>query len=79
MCCAAVAAYNYARFGDPLEFGLKYQLTGGADYQNVRLSGVNLLPSLYYFLEAGRRYCICRGRGDWPPRRSLNPSFHSFG
>jgi hypothetical protein len=26
--CAALLAYNYARFGNPLEFGMHYQLTG---------------------------------------------------
>ena len=50
VCCAALAAYNYARFGDPLEFGLKYQLAGSPDYQNPRLSAANLVPGLYYFL-----------------------------
>jgi len=48
-CCLAIAAYNYARFGSPLEFGLSYQL-GEASYQNIRLSTVNLVPGLYYFL-----------------------------
>jgi hypothetical protein len=50
VCCAALAAYNYARFGNPLEFGLKYQLAAGPEYQNLRLSAVNLVPGLYYFL-----------------------------
>jgi len=45
----AVAAYNYARFGDPFEFGIRYLLTG--PHQNrVRLSVDNLLPGAYYFL-----------------------------
>ena len=58
-CIAAVAAYNYARFGNPLEFGLRYQLAD-APYQNVRLSLVNEAPGIYYML-----FC--------PPR--LTPEF----
>jgi hypothetical protein len=48
-CGLAIVAYNYARFGDPLEFGLRYQL-GEASYQNIRLSMVNVVPGLYYLL-----------------------------
>jgi hypothetical protein len=48
-CCLAVCAYNYARFGSPLEFGLKYQL-GETVYNNITLSAGNLLPGLYYML-----------------------------
>ncbi len=48
-CGLAILAYNYARFGDPLEFGLRYQL-GEASYQNVRLSVPNIVPGLYYML-----------------------------
>ena len=48
-CCMGIAAYNYARFGSPLEFGLHYQL-GEASYQNIRLSMVNVVPGLYYML-----------------------------
>jgi hypothetical protein len=46
-CGLAIAAYNYARFGDPLEFGLRYQLAD-TPYQNIRLSAVNVVPGLYY-------------------------------
>jgi hypothetical protein len=48
-CGLAIAAYNYARFGDPLEFGLRYQLAD-TPYQNIRLSMVNEFPGLYYLL-----------------------------
>lgn len=48
-CCMTVAAYNYARFGNPLEFGLRYQLADTV-YQNIRLSTVNVAPGLYYLL-----------------------------
>jgi hypothetical protein len=49
VCCLGIAVYNYARFGNPLEFGLRYQL-GEASYQNIRLSLVNVIPGLYYML-----------------------------
>ncbi len=48
-CCLGILAYNYARFGNPLEFGLRYQL-GEASYQNIRLSLINVMPGLYYML-----------------------------
>lgn len=44
-----VAAYNYARFDDPFEFGIRYLFSG--DNQNrIRLSAANLIPSSYLFL-----------------------------
>ena len=49
LCCLAIAAYNYARFDNPLEFGLRYQLAD-TSYQNIRLSTVNVVPGLYYLL-----------------------------
>jgi hypothetical protein len=49
MCGLAIAGYNYARFGNPLEFGLRYQLAD-TPYQNIRLSLVNEPPGLYYLL-----------------------------
>jgi hypothetical protein len=48
-CGMAIAAYNYARFDNPLEFGQRYQL-GDSHYQNVHLAGTNLVPGLYYLL-----------------------------
>jgi hypothetical protein len=48
-CGLLIAAYNYARFGDPFEFGLRYQLAD-TSYQNIRLSRVNVIPGLYYLL-----------------------------
>ena len=48
-CGLAIVSYNYARFANPLEFGLRYQL-GEASYQNIRLSSVNVVPGLYYML-----------------------------
>jgi hypothetical protein len=49
ICAAALAAYNYARFGNPVEFGQRYQI-GGAAYQNVSLALRNVAPGIYYLL-----------------------------
>jgi len=49
ICCLCVAGYNYARFGNPFEFGLRY-LMATASYQNIRPTIGNIFPSLYYFL-----------------------------
>ena len=40
LCAAGLAFYNYCRFGNPLEFGLRYQLTG-IDQFHARLFGVD--------------------------------------
>jgi hypothetical protein len=46
---AAVAAYNYARFGNPFEFGIRY-LLAGADQNRIALSSRNVPPGLYFML-----------------------------
>jgi hypothetical protein len=49
---ACLAWYNYARFGNILETGHRYQLTGGAlpaDYRNI-VSASYILPNLYNLL-----------------------------
>jgi hypothetical protein len=46
---AAVAAYNFQRFGNPLEFGVRY-LLAGPDQNRIRPALANLLPGLYYWL-----------------------------
>jgi hypothetical protein len=46
---AAVAMYNFARFGNPFEFGLRYLLTG-LNQNRVKLSTEYVLPGLYYWL-----------------------------
>ena len=48
LCGLAVALYNYARFDNPLEFGIRY-LLGGDMYRNFHLS-TNLARGLYYLL-----------------------------
>lgn len=40
---AALAAYNWARFGDILEFGLKYQLAS-ADQREMKLTSLSYIP-----------------------------------
>lgn len=48
-CAAALALYNYARFGNPLEFGQRLQI-GGTAYQNVSPALENVAPGIYYLL-----------------------------
>ena len=45
----AIAAYNYQRFGNPLEFGNRY-LLGGANQSQLNLSPSNVKPGLYYLI-----------------------------
>ncbi len=45
----AVALYNYSRFDDPFEFGIKY-LFSGLNQNRIRLSVTNLIPGAYFFL-----------------------------
>jgi hypothetical protein len=49
LCGLAIAAYNYLRFDNPLEFGTRY-LLGGDTYRNFRLSITNIARGLYYLL-----------------------------
>ena len=46
----AVLAYNYARFDDPFEFGLRYLLAGQRNQQRLNMSTANLYPGAYYML-----------------------------
>lgn len=48
-CIIALGAYNYGRFQNPMEFGLRYMIAG-ASYTKVRLEGHNILPGCYYLL-----------------------------
>ena len=48
-CGVALFSYNFARFGNPLEFGFLYQL-GRPDYFNPHLSSVNIPAGIYYLL-----------------------------
>ncbi len=46
---AAIALYNYERFGNPFEFGFRYQLAGPGQ-NRIELSGHNLVPGAYFML-----------------------------
>lgn len=49
ICGISIAGYNYARFGNPLEFGLHYMMANPG-YQNIRPALANIFPGSYYFL-----------------------------
>jgi hypothetical protein len=44
-----VAAYNYQRFGNPFEFGIRYLLTG-ENQNRIKLAAGNVMPGLYFML-----------------------------
>lgn len=44
-----IATYNYERFGNPFEFGFRYQLAGPGQ-NRVELGTRNLVPGLYFML-----------------------------
>lgn len=46
---AGIATYNYQRFGNPLEFGFRYQLAGPGQ-NRIELGTRNLVPGLYFML-----------------------------
>jgi len=50
ICGVSLLWYNFARFGNPLEFGTNYQLTSRAVTQGVSLHLRNLADGLYYLL-----------------------------
>ncbi len=48
-CLIAIAIYNYARFANPFEFGLRYQLARSS-YHGIVPSPANIIPGLYYLI-----------------------------
>jgi hypothetical protein len=54
---AAIGLYNYERFGNPLEFGFRYQLAGPGQ-NRVELSPRNVVPGMYFMLLS---------RPEWSP------------
>jgi hypothetical protein len=46
---AVVGLYNYLRFGDPFEFGIRY-LLAGPNQNRINLAAENLLPGMYFWL-----------------------------
>jgi len=54
LCGLAVLAHNYARFGDPLEFGINYQLTSNYESKERHFSLTYLAHNAYiYYLHPG--------------------------
>lgn len=51
----ALALYNYARFGNPFEFGVNHLLGGDNNQNRIKLSMNFILPSLYFFLACAPR------------------------
>jgi len=49
--CAAIGWYNFERFGNPVEFGFRYQLSGPG-MNRLDMSPRNWMPGLYYMLLA---------------------------
>jgi len=45
-----LAAYNYERFGNIFEFGLRYLLAGGHNQNRIRLTWGYAVPGFYYWL-----------------------------
>jgi hypothetical protein len=73
----AIGWYNWARFGDPLEFGLRYQLSG-LENGNLGLFHLdNIAYDSWYDLFAPLSYCAA-----FPFLYALQPPFffaHSYG
>ena len=66
----ALMVYNEVRFGQPLEFGMRYQL-GGGDQQHARMSGRAFVPFnfYHYFLAPAqwqRYFPFVEVVGDYP-------------
>jgi hypothetical protein len=79
ICAIGLLWYNQARFDNPLEFGVTYQLSGITGKEGVRPTIGKTLADLYYFLLAPPRWrdsfpfvWLPRrpvfGRYDWMPR-----------
>jgi hypothetical protein len=49
--CAGLAVYNYARFGSPFEFGIRYQITEPG-LNRIKIAAEYVAPGLYYFFAA---------------------------
>ncbi|MEQ1883888.1 MAG: hypothetical protein ABL967_02425 [Bryobacteraceae bacterium] len=55
LCVAGVAFYNHARFADPLEFGLRYQIADPS-YANPKPLTGNLAPGVYHLFAAAPEF-----------------------
>ena len=65
--CALIGWYNWARFGNPLEFGIRYLLALDSLHQQVTFRPGNMVPSLYYML-----LCPPEFSGVFPWVRAVN-------
>jgi hypothetical protein len=87
---AVVAIYNYARFGDPLEFGIRY-LLAGADQNRIKLDPRYVLPGLYFnlfclpefgpvfpWIRAVFRYPFDSANYSFPPGYFIEPAVGAF-
>jgi len=52
---AGMFAYNYERFGSPLDFGQRYQLSGGDEVHMTLMGWQNVPINLYYYFWAPAR------------------------
>ena len=72
---ACIATYNFARFGNPVEFGNSWILSG-ANQGKLHLSPANVLPGLYYMLFARPVFSPVFPWVElpWPPRDFARPA-----
>jgi hypothetical protein len=52
LCGLLLAAYNYARFQNPLEFGGHYMLANGVENQGSFFALAKIVPAIYYLVFA---------------------------
>jgi hypothetical protein len=77
-----IAIYNYQRFGNPLEFGFRYQLAGPGQ-NRVEIAGRNVPLGVYYMLLAPPQFSpvfpwlrmVYRQPFDSPERYPLPPDY----
>ena len=50
LCGVLLAAYNYARFQSPFEFGNRYQLADGVQNQGSLFALAKVVPAVYYLI-----------------------------
>ena len=65
-----LAAYNYARFQDPFEFGIHYQFAAG-DLRHVKLAGLRFIPGNL----ASYLFTPCRYHPYFPFVELFGPAF----
>ena len=50
LCGVLLAAYNYARFQNPFEFGVRYILAGGVETHSSYVALAKFVPGVYYLV-----------------------------